>query len=129
MDEQVLIENGCHPKDTQIAYVTGYGLRIGERAAMLKIPDESCYGQIIALEKSEFKNLYSPPSVADYRPVEIEATLVDGSEIQRSTYLLPESMLVGTNSTYVNNLAKVAKKIGIPKAHIKIIESFARKNV
>jgi hypothetical protein len=124
MDEDLLQEKGLNPSAAIIAYVTGYGLRIGERATLMQSSQERSYGSVIQLDEEEIEILYSDKSVEDYVPEEVTAINTNGSRLTAVSYILPISKLSGQNREYAKSLAVVARKIGLPAQYIDEIEKW-----
>lgn len=68
MDISLLQEKGLAPSEPVMAYVDGFGLRIGERATLVKEENERVYGLIVTLSSKDLVSLYGESSVADYVP-------------------------------------------------------------
>ncbi|MGH1365617.1 MAG: hypothetical protein ACRBF0_18790 [Calditrichia bacterium] len=126
MDEALLRDKGCHPTKPIRGYAGGYGLRIGERATLVKSADERAYGTIMSLSELDLECLYGEPSVEDYLPETIVATTFENEAIEVLVYNLPVEKLTGQNKKYAMSLATVASDCGLPKEYIQIIEAFAR---
>jgi hypothetical protein len=56
MDSEILKGLGCNPLDPEVVRLDGYGLRIGEKATLVKASNEFCLGQLITLEEEEVEN-------------------------------------------------------------------------
>jgi hypothetical protein len=126
MDEDLLKEKGLNPSAAKIAYVTGYGLRIGERATLMQSSQERSYGSVIQLDEEEIEILYGDKSVEDYIPEEVTAIGTNGSSLAAMSYILPISKLSGQNREYAKSLAVVARKIGLPEEYIDEIEKWIK---
>ena len=126
MDEALLREKGCNPTKTIIGYVEGYGLRIGERATLVKSADECAYGTIMSLSEQDLERLYGEPSVKDYVPENILATTLEKEAVDAVVYNLPLEKLTGQNKQYAKSLAAVANNTGLPEEYIQKIEAFGR---
>ena len=128
MDGDLLKEKGLKPLSPRLAYVTGYGLRIGERATLEKSASERAYGSVIELSKEELEILYGDKSVADYIPEQLVATDLQGRSIAAVSYILPMDKLSGSNEEYAISLAIAARKIGLPEEYIGEIETWIEKH-
>lgn len=128
MDEALLEEKNLHPLAAKISCLTGYGLRIGERATLVKSSHERTHGMVIQLHEDEVEKLYQDKSVADYIPVEVSATDANGAMLAATAYILPDSNLSGQNREYAKSLAAVAKKVGLPEEYIREVESWIIKS-
>lgn len=125
MDVDLLKGKGFHPSDVKIAFAKGYGLKIGEKATLVKSASESSYGIVMNLTEEEIDKLYSAPGVSEYLPEHIEVTELNGNSHGVLCYNLPLSKLSGSNKEYAKSLSLAAQKMGLPKAYINQILSWA----
>ncbi|MCW8926387.1 MAG: gamma-glutamylcyclotransferase [Xanthomonadales bacterium] len=123
MDRSLLASRGINPSTAALAYVDGYGLRIGERATL--VPDESnrAHGILMTMRAEDVRALYADESVADYVPESVWVVLPDGTLKRAVCYTLPQSELGGTNPQYAKSLLILAVKLGLPSAYLKQIRS------
>ena len=128
MDGDLLKVKGLNPSNARLAYVPGYGLRIGERATLEISPDERAYGSIMNLSEEEVEELYSEKSVVDYVPNQLVAFDMQGQSVEVISYILPMKMVSGSNSEYARSLAIIAQKIGLPDYYINEIETWIQKH-
>ena len=126
MDEDLLTGKGFHPSNRKLASANGYGLRIGEKATLVKSESEISYGIVMDLSEDEIENLYSSPGVTDYVQEDIEVTDFDGNTYNVQCYNLPVSKLTGSNSEYAKSLSVAAQKMGLPKSYINQILTWAK---
>jgi hypothetical protein len=124
MDKDLLVDKGLHPSDSRIAYVVGYGLRIGERATLENSVSERAFGSIMQLHNEELELLYSEKSVADYIPEKIAAIDSKGHSLDVISYILPMENVSGSNSKYAKSLSLAARKIGLPIEYVAEIEKW-----
>ena len=122
MDSELLKEKGFNPSNPVLAYVEGYGIRIGERASLVESENERAYGIIMSLDSDELEALYGEESVLDYVPEILTATISSNEEVEVTTYNLPPEKLKGKNKDYAKSLAILAKKIGFSSEYIEEIE-------
>ncbi|WP_417317627.1 hypothetical protein [Emcibacter sp.] len=125
MDISLLREKGFSPSEPVMAYVDGFGLRIGERATLVKSKNERAYGLVMTLSDEDVTSLYNETSVADYVPEKVHAFDTNNNAMEAIVYNLPKELLSGRNISYAHSLAVVAKKAGLPTAYINEIEGWA----
>ena len=125
MDDDLLREKGFHPTTGKIAFAEGYGLRIGERATLIKSESERSYGIVMNLSEEEAESLYSGPSVSEYVPEQVEVTELNGTTCKVTSYNLPISKLSGSNREYAKSLSVAAQKMGLPQTYINEILTWA----
>lgn len=118
MDHALLAKNGVTPSNAVIGHVDGFGLRIGERATLLRNPDGRAYGVMMDIDPSDAKTLYSEDSVADYLPESVCVVTEDGSKFDATCYNLPIDKVTGTNKEYAESLLVVATKLGFPVSYL-----------
>lgn len=125
MDISLLQEKGFAPSEPVMAYVDGFGLRIGDRATLVKSENERAYGLIMTLTNKELLSLYGESSVADYVPEKIEVFDSNNMTVEVTVYNLPSALLSGRNKSYARSLTVVAKNAGLPDGYINEIERWA----
>ena len=118
MDESLLVTKGIEPSEVKIGFVDGYGLRIGERATLVRRPDGCAYGTVMDIAPSDATELYAEASVADYLPEPVTVELMDGTQIEATCYNLPSDKVTGTNKEYAESLLDVATKLGFPDSYL-----------
>jgi len=122
MDETLLREKGVNPLKPILAFVENFGLRIGERATIVKSDGERAYGLIMSLSEQDLNILYGDKSVADYIPENIIAINSSNESINVISYNLPLEKLSGQNKQYAESLTIVAKKVGLPTKYVNEIQ-------
>ena len=123
MDADLLRTKGAHPVNIRPACVTGFALRIGQRATLVRIPDACAYGIVMELTHTEIDQLYAEASVGAYRPEAVQADLTDGSHIPALCFNLvvppgPED----ANSEYAARLRDLARRLGLPSNYVDSIQ-------
>ncbi len=124
MDESLLREKGMDPSKAIIAFVDGFGLRIGTRATLIKSDKERAYGLIMSLTDQELDILYGEESVSDYIPENLTAVTEKKDSLDVICYNLPLEKLSGQNKQYAKSLAIVAEKVGLPSDYIREIKQW-----
>lgn len=125
MDISLLQEKGIAPSEPVMTFVDGFGLRIGDRATLVKSENERAYGFVMALSNKDLVSLYGESSVADYVPEDIEVFDTNDMVIEAIVYNLPPALLSGRDKSYARSLADVAKKAGLPTEYVNEIEHWA----
>jgi gamma-glutamyl AIG2-like cyclotransferase len=119
MDEDLLRSKGLAPEGVELASVSGWALRIGQRAAL--VPDRTgrTFGIVMSLTLAELDRLYSEPSVQAYQPQAVLAHLASGGVIAALCYNLPEPPAPNErNPEYASKLQTVAQRVGLPAEYI-----------
>ena len=124
MDQDLLTKKGLSPSNPRKGYVAGLGLRIGERATLVRAQNEKAYGIVMRLSAEESTALYSEESVSDYIPEQVVVTLNSGDRLLAICYNLPEHLLSGSNLAYAESLVQVAIKCGLPQDYVDVIKQF-----
>lgn len=119
MDEELLRAKGLEPQGTELAAVDGFGLRIGQRAALVPAPGGRVHGLVFSLTLSELNRLYSEPSVQAYRPQAVLAQLASGGMIAALCYNLSQPPPPSErNPEYAAKLRALAQKVGLPAEYV-----------
>lgn len=118
MDEGLLATKGIQPSEVSTGFVDGYGLRIGERATLVRHAGSRAYGVIMSIAPGEAAKLYADESVADYLPEPVIAELMDGTQVEATCYNLPADKVTGANREYAEALLEVATKLSFPDSYL-----------
>lgn len=118
MDESVLAKKGITPSELNLGFVDGYGLRIGERATLVRHPDDRAYGVVMEIAPGATTKLYAEESVADYLPESVIVELMDGTQVKATCYNLPGDKVIGANKAYAESLLGVAIRLGFPDSYL-----------
>ena len=122
MDADLLREKGAQPINLRPACVSGYALRIGQRATLLTRTDARTHGIVMQLTHEELEHLYSDVSVRAYRPEAVIAELSDGARIPALCFNLVAPPDPGElNSEYATKLRALASRLGLPSDYIQTI--------
>jgi len=123
MDESLLQGKGISQPNLRVASVSGFRLRIGQRATL--VPDQKglVYGVIAELPHKEIEQLYSEPSVRDYRPEAVLATMADGGSLPALCFNLVDPPPADEhNPEYGRMLRELAEQLGFPAEYVSSIE-------
>ena len=123
MDESLLASKGIRPRDSEVGYVEGFRLHIGERATLLPAQDSRAYGVTMEVTADQAAALYSEESVSDYVAESVVVHLLTGKQLAAFCYNLPASKLTGTNRQYAADLHALATKLGMPESYLAQIRS------
>ena len=118
MDEGLLATKGIEPSEVEIGFVDGFGLRIGERATLVRCADSRAYGAMMRIASSEATRLYAEESVAGYLPEPVIVELMDGTKVEATCYNLPVDEVTGTNDEYADSLLELATRMGFPESYL-----------
>ena len=123
MDEALLHEKGVRPGSRQAASVRGFQLRIGRRATLVANAAGCAYGIVASLTHRELDELYSDPSLRDYRPEAVIATLSDGSSVPALCFnLIAPPSPEERNPDYARKLRALTQRLGFPADYVASIE-------
>jgi hypothetical protein len=123
MSEDLLRSKGITSPNLRLASLSGFQLRIGERATL--VPDKSgrAFGVIASLTHAELETLYSEPGLQAYKP---EAVLVhpsQGETLPALCFNLPEPPSPEErNAEYASRLRSLAAQLGFPEEYIRSIQ-------
>jgi thiol-disulfide isomerase/thioredoxin len=122
MDQDLLREKRLSPTNVELASVSGYGLRIGRRAGLVRRELETVYGMVMALTPAELTRLYGDGGFQDYQPMAVLGRLKDGSLIPALCYNPPVPPAANErNSEYATRLRAVGHKVGLPEEYLQSI--------
>ena len=102
----------------------GYGLRIGERATLVRRSDSRAYGVLMDIAPGEAAVLYAEESVADYVPESVLVELMDGMQVDAICYNLPADKVTGANEEYARALLELATRLEFPGVYLDQIRQF-----
>jgi Gamma-glutamyl cyclotransferase, AIG2-like len=122
MDQELLRGKGLEPRDVELAWVDGYALRIGQRAALVAAGGR-VHGLVMTLTLPELERLYSEPSLQGYQPQAVLARLASGGVLAALCYNLPHPPpATQRNPEYVAKLRALAQRVGLPQEYVSSIE-------
>jgi hypothetical protein len=119
MDERFLREKGFLETNLRPASLPGFSLHIGNRATLVPSQSGTVFGLIGSLSHAELDNLYSDPSVQDYRPEAVLAYLNEDEPLAALCFNLVEPpSLDEHNSDYAAKLRALAESLNFPADYI-----------
>ena len=115
MDEALLQAKGINSPNLRVAFVPGFQLRIGKRAALVPIPAQRVFGVIASLSHTQLERLYAETSVRDYKPEAVLAHLLAGEILAALCFNLVETPSADDhNPEYAAKLRALAAKLQFP---------------
>jgi Gamma-glutamyl cyclotransferase, AIG2-like len=121
MDEDLLLEKSVTPENRRIASINNFRLMIGNRATLVPFAGGIVYGVLFSLTHLEMDQLYSDPSVNEYRPEAVTA-ISNGEAVAALCFNLPTVPLENErNSEYASKLKALAQRLGLPPAYVESI--------
>jgi len=119
MDADALGFKGVHPANIRPASLTGYTIRIGNRATLVREPGSSAYGLLMDLARAEIDALYSGAGLEAYRAEPVVAETRDGARIPAVCFNLVTPPSPGeANRDYAEKLRELARRLGLPLDYI-----------
>lgn len=116
MDVDLLRSKGSVPFDPRRASVSGFALRIGQRATLVPDAKGRAYGMLMELRHDEIDRLYADPSVQMYRPEAVIAELEDGSRVAALCFNLTSAPGPDErNDDYAAKLRELATRLQLPQ--------------
>ena len=123
MDEALLRSKGVEPEHMQQATVQGFQLRIAQRATLVPTPGCTVHGMVASLKHRKLEQLYSEPTVRDYRPEPVVAHLRSGGQVPALCFNLIATPSVGEgNREYAERLRTLAQRLGFPSEYVASIQ-------
>ena len=119
MEIEALRAKGLQPSEHRLASVSGFALRIGQRATLVPDPNSRVYGFTMQLTHTEVEQLYSDPSVSAYRPEAVLAHFIDGSAAPALSFNLVIPPAPGeSNPQYAAKLRDLAQRLQLPSDYV-----------
>lgn len=123
MDEELLRSKGITPANLRPASVTGFELRIGNRATLVPSVSGRVFGMLASLSHAELEQLYSEPSVSAYRPEAVLVHLSTGEVLAALCFNLPEPPSIEErNIEYASRLRSLAERLNFPEEYVVSIQ-------
>ncbi|SFQ20237.1 hypothetical protein SAMN05216330_1195 [Bradyrhizobium sp. Ghvi] len=114
MDPEALEAKGLRPSQVRQAHVEHFEMRLGERATLAPVKEG-----VMRLTHAEIDQLYSQPSVVEYRPEPVLVDLGDGSAEPALCFNLPRPPDRGSgNPQYAAALQAVARTMVLPESYV-----------
>ena len=123
MSSELLRSKGVTPANLRMASVSGFRLRIGERATL--VPDRSgrVFGMVASLTHAELAALYAEPGLQAYKPEAVLAHLSQGEALAALCFNLPEiPPAEERNAEYASQLRALAAQLGFPEEYVRSIQ-------
>ena len=119
MDEEVLKTKGVLAMDIRPALVSGFQLRIGNRATLVTNPAARVFGRIVSISHVELERLYSEPGLQAYKPEAVMAQLANGETRAALCFNLVEPpSLQERNPEYAHKLRALAQQLDFPSEYV-----------
>lgn len=119
MDEQLLRTKGVASTNLRSGSVNGFQLRIGKRAKLVPMKNGCAYGIVAELTHDELQQLYSEPSVRDYRPEPVLVHLSIGEKLAALCFNLPEPPAPNERDPeYALKLRTLAERLQFPAEYV-----------
>ena len=119
MDAEALRARGLQPTNVRAAAVSGFALRIGERATLVEDTSSTVHGMLMELTHDDIDALYADPSVNAYRPEPVLAVPAAELPVPALCFNLVTPPVGGAgNSEYADKLRTVARRLRLPRAYV-----------
>lgn len=123
LDAELLRAEGYFPQNPEIAFVEGFKLRIGRRAALAPAAGSRVYGSLMSMTVDELQRLYAEPSLTAYKPTAVLAHLARGGVRAALCYNLSEPPPASErNEEYAKKLRVAARKVGLPPEYLAYLD-------
>ncbi|HXV22764.1 MAG TPA: gamma-glutamylcyclotransferase family protein [Alphaproteobacteria bacterium] len=122
MDVDLLGKKGIDAR-LRPASLGGFRLRIGDRATLIPSEGDTVYGMVAALTHRDIDQLYSDPSLREYRPEAVQVDTDTGETIPALCFNLTEApQRQERNPEYANKLRDLAGRLGFPSEYVSRIK-------
>ena len=123
MDEDLLRSKRITPTSLRQASLSGFELRIGNRATLVPSPSGRVFGLVASLSHAEVEELYSEPSVRSYRPEAVLVHLSNSEVLPALCFNLPEPPSADErNADYASKLRSLAEKLNFSAEYVASIQ-------
>ena len=123
MDKDLLESKGLKPTNLRPGSVSGFQLRIGNRATLVPNQASHVFGLVASLSHQELERLYSEASVSTYRPEAVLVHLSDDEILPALCYNLPEPPSTEERNTdYAAKLRALAERLNFPADYVACIQ-------
>src|SRR5215475_12033456 len=123
MDEDLLQSKGVTPTNLRLASVSGFQLRIGDRATLVPDPSGRVFGLVASLSHVDVEQLYSESSVSAYRPEAVLVHLFNGEILAALCFNLPDPPSAEErNADYASKLRSLAERLDFPAEYVASIQ-------
>jgi hypothetical protein len=117
------------PRETEVAKLAGFEIRIAPLANLVQSDRGIVYGVLATGTHAELGRLYAHAEDVlggVYRPRAVLAERLDGSYRPALCYIASEMPDVQPDPNYVQRIVDPARRLGFPAWYIERLESFAR---
>jgi hypothetical protein len=122
MDAEILRARGFAPSEPRRAVVSGFALRIGKRATLVRSRDSVVHGALMFMRPNELDRLYADASVQEYRAMPVLAEWDNGKALPALAYVLPVPPEEGeSNPEYAIKLRDLCVRLGFPDTYVRSI--------
>lgn len=122
MDADLLRSKGLDPQGAELAYLPGYELRLGDRAALAPREGGCVHGVVMSMTSAQVDELYSESSVSEYRPQPVVVYLTGGGDVCAVCYNLDDPPASDArNPEYAEKLRAVGTKVGLPTSYLEAL--------
>lgn len=119
MDKDLLQSKGVTATNLRLAAVSGFQLRIGQRATLVPSPSGQVFGLLTSLSHADLERLYSEPSVRAYQPEAVLVKLSNGEVLAALCFNLPEAPSADErNVEYATKLHALAERLNFPPDYV-----------
>src|SRR5581483_11204556 len=120
----VLRQAGYVPEQFEVARLSGFDIRIGPLANLVRSDGRRVYGIVAAATHEELRRLYSQDWVGTYFPEAVLVETPDGKWRPALCYIAPEQEARPPAADYVDRIVGPARQHGFPAWYIDRLESF-----
>jgi hypothetical protein len=123
MDEDLLQSKGVITTNLRSASVSGFQLRIGNRATLVPAQSGRVFGLVALLSHVDLEWLYSDPGLRAYRPEAVLVHLSNGQVLAALCFNLPDPPSTDErNVDYASKLRSLAERLNFPAEYIASIQ-------
>ena len=119
MDLDTLVARGFAPAGAHRGVVRDFELRIGRRATLVERPGSIVHGVVTSMHVADLDRLYSDPTLTDYAPIPVTASLRLGEDVEALAYVLSRpSGDEEANPAYAATLRALCQRLDFPPDYV-----------
>lgn len=119
MDVDALASLQVRPARVRRAQLSGFALRIGQRATLVPRPGGIVHGVVMDLTHEEFHRIYSGPGLEEYVPEAVLAVTTEGAAAPALCFNVATPPAASdANAAYAAKLRALGERLGLPAEYV-----------
>lgn len=123
INPDVCARAGATLRDVEVARLTGFDIRIGPLANLVRSDQHTVYGVIARMTHAELGRLYTMDWVGTYLPEAVLVDTRDGRLLPALTYIKPDMAPAPPADDYVDRIVGPGQQYGFPRWYLERLDS------